>query len=198
MSAGLLGMITTPAQGNSVPSGAVWCADNGLGPGDGGKAGQGQLPDPEWYDWAASRPWPLENCRFAVAPDVVGDAAATIARSRPWLRALRSLGYPAAFVGQDGLESLPVPWDTFDVFFVGGSTEWKLGEQAYRLVREARKRGKWVHFGRVNTRNRLEYAHWIGCDSADGTTLSRGPDRNLAPLLRWLKELEDLPVESIA
>lgn len=190
MRAGLLGTITTPAQGNAVPAGALWVADNGLGPGQGGKAGQGQLPDHEWFDWVSSRPWPKRDCRFAVAPDVVGNAAATLTRSRHWLGALRSVGYPAAFVAQDGLEDLRTPWDDFDALFIGGSTEWKLGRHAYELVQEGRRRGKWVHFGRVNTKNRLTYAYQIGCDSVDGTTLARGPVRNLESLLRWLRELE--------
>ena len=53
---------------------------------------------------------------------------------------------------------------------------------------EATDRGKWVHMGRVNTRQRLRYATHIGCDSADGTGMTRAPDKLLAQMLRWLEE----------
>ena len=83
-----------------------------------------------------------------------GDAAATLTRSAPFLPAIRALGYPAALVAQDGLEDLDVPWDDFDVLFIGGSTEWKLGPHARALAAEAKARGKGVHMGRVNSQRR--------------------------------------------
>ncbi len=123
---------------------------------------------------------------FAVAPDVPYDHAATWERSRPYLDLLRSLGYAAALAAQDGLTVENVPWGAFDVLFVGGSDPWKLGEDAHRLVLEARRRELWTHMGRVNTRGRLLYAHAIGCDSVDGTKLKHGIDANLPELLSWL------------
>ncbi|MFF9040515.1 hypothetical protein ACF090_34190 [Streptomyces sp. NPDC014892] len=86
-----------------------------------------------------------------------------------------------------------LPWDAFDVLFLAGSTEWKLGAVAERLAREAKARGKGVHMGRVNSRTRLGIAEWFGCDSADGTYLAYGPDRNLPRLLRWIDELDGRP-----
>lgn len=192
MGAGRLGCIVTPAQGNRIPPGASWCADNGLGPGRDGKPGKAaQLPpeehDPAWYSWLAGRVGEApDRCLFAVAPDVVADAAATLARSLPWLPRIRALGVPAALVAQDGLEYLPVPWDSFDVLFIGGSTEWKLGAHARQLVAEAKGRGKRVHMGRVNSGKRYRYAHAIGCDSADGTTLAMFPDKTLPDVLGWV------------
>lgn len=109
----------------------------------------------------------------------------TLARSAPHLPAIRTLGYPAALVAQDGLEHLDVPWDDFDALFIGGSTEWKLGKAAARLVAEAKRRGKHVHMGRVNSRRRWSYAEHIGCDSVDGTFLAFGPDANLRRLQVW-------------
>ncbi len=46
-----------------------------------------------------------------------------------------------------------------------------------------------VHCGRVNSLKRLRYAASIGCQSADGTFLAYGPDRNLPVLLGWLHTL---------
>lgn len=174
---GLIGYIDTPAQGNARPAGVTWCADNGC-------FGKGYPGDEAWISWLADMD--PADCLFATAPDVVADAAATLARSLPMLPKIRALGYPAALVAQDGLEHLAVPWDEFDVLFIGGSTDWKLGPDARALVAEAKSRGKRVHMGRVNSERRYRYAAAIGCESADGTFLTFGPDRNLPQLLRWV------------
>lgn len=83
----------------------------------------------------------------------VGDAAATLTRSAPMLPRIRALGYPAALVAQDGLEHLAVPWDAFDVLFLGGTTDWKLGPAAADLPADAVWRSTWDgfpgHFPRV-------------------------------------------------
>lgn len=182
MQRGDLGFIDTPAQGNNRPVGVSWCADNGC-------FGKGYPGDAGWLDWLVSHRADRDTCVFATAPDVVGDAAATLERSAPHLSTVRYLGYPVALVGQDGLERLEVPWDSFDVFFIGGSTEWKLGPDAYLLTQEAKARGKHVHMGRVNSFKRLSYAASIGCDSADGTYLTYGPRVNLPKLLGWLHDI---------
>lgn len=180
MQAGVIDCIVTPAQGNRIPEGAWICADNGC-------FGKGYPGDEKWWAWVQALP--RERVRFVVAPDVVGDAAATLERSAPWLAKIRSLGLPAAFVAQDGLESLPVPWDEFDTLFIGGSTEWKLSEHAINLTREAKARGKWVHMGRVNSLSRMKRAWFSGCDSADGTFIAFGPDVNLPKVLGWIRSL---------
>jgi hypothetical protein len=180
MATGLLDCITTPLQGNKIPMGAWICADNGC-------FGKGYPGDDKWFTWLQTLP--ADRCRFATAPDVVGDAAATLVRSVPWLAKIRGLGIPAAFVAQDGLESLTVPWDEFDVLFIGGTTGWKLGRHARELVREAKARAKQVHMGRVNSLTRLRYAEAIGCDSADGTYIVFGPDVNFPKVLGWLRDV---------
>jgi hypothetical protein len=182
MIAGRLGFIATPAQGNRRPPGVRWCADNGC-------FGAGYPGDAGFLAWLAAQPG-RELCAFAVAPDVVADAAATRARSAPFLPVIRELGYPVAFVAQDGLERVGAPWDDFDVLFIGGSTDWKLGAAAREAVAAARERGKAVHMGRVNSRRRLRYAAAIGCDSVDGTLLVYGPDVHLPRLTAWLREIE--------
>jgi hypothetical protein len=173
-----IGYIDTPAQGNKRPAGVVWCADNGC-------FGKGYPGDEKWLGWLTKNAYAAADCLFATAPDVVGDAAATLERSAPWLPAIRALGYPAALVAQDGLEDLDVPWDSFDVLFIGGSTEWKLGPAARHLVTEAKRHGKKIHMGRVNSERRYRYAQAIGCDTADGTYLTFGPDLNLPAVLAW-------------
>ncbi len=185
MATGLLGQIVTPAAGNRVGVGD-WIADNAVF--------AGKYPgDNAYLAWLARRLPHADRCRFAVAPDVVGDAAATLALSLPMLPRIRALGYRVALVAQDGLEHLQVPWDAFDCLFIGGSTEWKLGAAARQLTAQAKARSKWVHMGRVNSRVRLQYAAAIGCDSADGTFLAFGPDGNLPTLRSWLREIGTQP-----
>ena len=176
---GRLGFIDTPAQGNKRPDGVKFCIDNGCF--------SDRWDEAKWWRFLTDNAHAAATCLFAVAPDVVGDAAATLDRSMPWMPKIRALGYRVAFVAQDGLESLTVPWDDFDVLFIGGTTEWKLGPQARALVADAKARGKWVHMGRVNSERRYRYAHAIGCDSVDGTFLTFGPDVLLPRLLSWAR-----------
>lgn len=185
METGAIGLIDQPNQAK-VPSvdaahavGAVWCADNGCF--------SDKWDEGKWWSFLQRNAHRSTTCLFAVAPDVVGDAAATLDRSLPWLQPIRDLGYPAAFVAQDGQESLSVPWDAFDCLFIGGTTEWKLGPHARELAAGAKRRGKWVHMGRVNSERRWRYAEAIGCDSCDGTFLTFGPDVNLPRLLAWTR-----------
>jgi hypothetical protein len=181
MRAGQLGMIATPASGNAVLEGVDWCADNSC-------FNPNSYPGDERYlAWLARHAAHAARCAFATAPDVVGDAVATLARAVPMLPRIRATGYPAGLVAQDGLEHLPVPWDLMDALFVGGTTEWKLGPAAAALAAEGRTRGLTVHMGRVNSLRRMRYSAAIGCHSADGTYLAYGPHRNLPILLRWLR-----------
>src|SRR6266498_3501041 len=128
------------------------------------------------------------GCLFVVAPDVVADARATLRLFDHWEPVLRvtwasvdeddvepgqPVHQPIAFVAQDGQERLPVPWARFQAVFVGGSTTWKLGPHATALVREAKRRGKWVHVGRVNTLRRIQWCKALGVDSIDGTGFAR-------------------------
>jgi hypothetical protein len=186
MTAGKLGCIITPKQGQAVPPGAVFIADNGRGPGRKGGEGKGWPGADQWWAWVQSLP--RERCAFVVAPDVVGDAAATALVAEPWLPRIRGAGFHVAYVAQDGMQQLPDP-ATWDALFIGGSTAWKLGPDAARLVAAARELGKPVHMGRVNSRIRLHIALAFGCTSVDGTLLTFGPDKHLPPLLRWLADL---------
>lgn len=178
MRAGLLSQIVTPAAGNAVLPGVQWCADNAVF--------ANKYPgDDKYLAWLGKRAWAAAECAFAVAPDVVGDAEATYARSTPMLERIRGL-VPVAYVAQNGATPTSLPWAAFDTLFIGGDDAFKLGADARLVVDEARGRGKWVHMGRVNSAVRFRYAEYIGCDSADGTYLAHGPDENLPKLLGWL------------
>lgn len=216
MLSGTLGYIDTPAQGNKRPDGVTWCADNG--------AFSDKFDEGKWWRFLVANAHRADSCVFAVAPDVVGDAQATLDRSLPWLPKIRALGYPAAFVAQNGATIDALPWDEFDCLFIGGCVEclehgprvdalrtgrgshqrfwcdvcsaqiyeWKLSAPPRVLAAEAKRLGKWVHVGRVNSARRFRYSaapypYGIGADSADGTYLTAGPDVNLPKVLAWAR-----------
>lgn len=178
MAAGRLGFIDTPKQGNKRPAGLNWCADNG-------RYGKGWPGLNRWLRWLDRNTGDAATCWFATAPDVVGNADATLAESRFWLPVLRDFGYPAALVAQDGLTPGQVPWQEIDVLFIGGSTRWKWGDAPRALITAALERGKRVHMGRVNSGRTFRQARLLGCHSADGTFLTYGPTKNLPRMLRW-------------
>lgn len=183
MGRGELGQIVTPNERRAPLPGVTVGFDNGC-------FSTRYVGDERWFAWLTKHREHAARALWATAPDVVGDAAATLARSLPFLPMIRALGYPAALVGQDGLELLDVPWDAFDVLFLGGSTEWKLSPAAAQLAAEARARGKGVHMGRVNSRRRWLLAETFGCDTADGTFLAFGPDQNLERMRMWQRKGE--------
>lgn len=219
MSAGDLGCMTTPAQGNKLPPGCSLGADNG-------KFGEGWKGADPWWAWLTRTVarYGAERFLFAVAPDVPFDAEATLAESLPWLPKIRALGIPAAFAAQNGAGAPGlIPWDETDVLFLGGGleclacayvrppldretetcptcgawlTEWKESAAAGRLAAEALARGLRLHMGRVNTLGRLKTAQRFGCHTIDGTTLAWGADKNLPQLLNWLRQLKARGVQN--
>lgn len=131
------------------------------------------------------------TCLFVTVPDVVGDADATLALFAEWAPELERRNLPAALVAQDGLEDRldDVEWDRIEAVFIGGSTEWKEGEHAAAIAREAASRGKWVHWGRVNTRRRFDLIVATGAASSfDGSKFARWRKAYLDVGLSWARE----------
>jgi hypothetical protein len=179
-------MASYGGQGNRVPlAKIVWAADNGC------FARPDKYTDEGYLKWLDGRP---RNALFACAPDVVGDWPATLERSLPMLEQIRSLGFAAALVLQDGATVESVPWSKCDAVFVGGSTAWKLGPDVPDLVRAARSLRKWAHMGRVNSWVRLRVAAAIGCQSADGNLAAFGPDFWAPKIRDWLGRLTQQPM----
>ena len=176
---GRIGLMQTPATRYSLDGVAVWAMDNGCF--------TGAYPGDEAYLKYLSACLPhRERCLFVTAPDVVADAEQTLAQFAPMAARIKALGYPVALVGQDGMESLAVPWDAVDWLFIGGSDDWKLGPGGERLIRQAQARGVRVHVGRVNSAVRFRRFRSLGCDSADGTFIAFAPERNVPQVRRWL------------
>lgn len=224
-----IGLLVTPATSSYVPHlpNYEWFGvDNGCF----SKGGDFDLDEfIELLDRiAAEHPGMLSKCLFAVAPDVFdpvamkGDPLATWERSAPVFDKIRAAGFPAALVYHDGLEDMidSIDWDAFDVAFIGGSTEFKLGYPGehggmvedgllfppdederigtarafnwFRLMYETHRRGKPIHVGRVNSWKRMLFCDCWGARSADGTYLKFGPTENAPKLESWLSRVSEL------
>lgn len=174
----------TPFMGNRPPADQPWAADTGC------------FAHPELHDDGRYLAWlealPRERGLFATAPDRFGAAEATLEVALPMLPRIRAL-VPAALVAQPELQLRQVPWDEFDVLFVGGPDAWQHSEACAELIHEAVRRGVPVHIGRVNGWRRLNWAARMGASSADGTFLRYAPDGNELRLRRWLVRLDREP-----
>lgn len=135
------------------------------------------------------------RCLFVTAPDVVGDAASTVARWPFWSQLLRGLGWVPAFVAQDGLTPDRVPNLTRGrgALFIGGTTTYKESGAVRALCAYAKSRGVWVHWGRVNGRRRYELALKAGVDSIDGSGFSMYPDTNIPKADAWAEAIAQQP-----
>lgn len=139
----------------------------------------------------------VPGCLFVTAPDVVADAASTLALWPFWASLIAGVGRRPAFVAQDGLTPERVPWETLidegGVLFIGGSTAYKESDAARALCGYAKARGIWVHWGRVNGKRRYEMALKAGADSIDGTGFSMYPDTNIPKVEQWETEIQQQP-----
>lgn len=181
------GMYGVPA---AIARGARWAADLGC------------LDGPEFVkrcDIEAARVWLSEKmrpyydtCIFVTVPDVVGDAAATLAafkKLRP-----QFLGWPLAYVAQDGAETLSIPAGARAVF-IGGSTAWKMGDGARQVIAMAVDLGKHVHIGRVNYWKRYQHFRNMGGSNdftCDGTRLRFERDKALRA---WRGYMAQMPLD---
>jgi hypothetical protein len=180
-----LGRLIQPRHTSSIEktaeAGIPWAADNDCFQG----------LDEAAYTRMLDRIAGLPGCLFVTVPDVVGDAEATFELFGRWIGELEARGLPAALVAQDGLELEleRVEWDRIEAVFIGGSTEWKEGPAAAAIAREAAARGKWVHWGRVNTRRRFDLIVATGAASSfDGSKFARFRKTYLDGGLEWALE----------
>jgi len=181
-----LGHLILPRNGNALASieatGLPYACDNGCflrwEPNRFGRMLQRFGPGAEWV----------------AMPDVVGSARGT---------AVLWDGYTSiyddaeglinwALVAQNGLDGLD--WDfalgMCQALFIGGDDSFKESREAAALAGVAKRRGKWVHMGRVNTFRRFRIAYEMGCDSVDGGSYSNWPDRRIPEAIGWLKRLD--------
>jgi hypothetical protein len=180
-----LGRLIQPRHTSSIENtafeGITWAADNDCFQG---------LDEPR-YRAMLERIAGLPGCQFVTVPDVVADAATTLRLFEKWQPILEGYGLPMAFVLQDGVEDVGAPLELVDAVFVGGSTEFKLGPVAAQFAQAAKRAGKWVHWGRVNTRKRFDYIASTGAvDSFDGSKFARWRKTYLDVGLSWCLEYD--------
>ena len=151
----------TGGQDEALKAGCRWMLDNG--------AFTDNFVFSEWvYQLAMMRPY-RANCIGIVTPDVPYNAPQTLARFLRYRAIPEALGYPVALATQNGMTPEMVPWPLFDVLFIGGNDIHKRGPEAEALAQEAKRRGKWVHVGRVSSAGAIA-KYWTWADSFDGTT----------------------------
>jgi len=182
-----IGCLLTPSDGNAEwwPRGTAWAADNDCFKG----------LDAAKYLRLLARLLSFKSRPLWVsAPDVVGGANETLRRFAVWGPAVRELGLPVALVGQDGMTANAIPWAELDAIFIGGSTAWKVGDDAAAITLEAHRRGKLTHYGRVNSKQRIV---WLArgqrdgrlwCDTIDGSGWSKFAEARLPLAVKWIDE----------
>lgn len=179
-----LGALLTPQSGQSVDRiigwGCPWACDNGCFKSLNESAYRRMLKS------VSRRP----RCLWVTAPDVVARAGETLELFNKWEPKIHKLGLPVAFVAQDGIEKIKIPWDRFECLFIGGTTEFKLHRKTQELCLEAKRRGKLVHVGRVNSYRRLRRCMWMKADTVDGSGFSKWPDQKIPTALKQLRELK--------
>lgn len=150
-----------------ILNGGWWILDNGAFTKQG-------FTEWYWLEWLDALKKYQDKCICVVIPDVVGNCDATIERFRTHKDYAADYGH-IAFVTQDGLTCDMTPWDDFDVLFIGGTDNHKMGKEAGYLIQEGLKRGKHIHVGRVNTEYRL--MQFWQCHTWDGTALTIKPEK---------------------
>ncbi len=129
-----------------------------------------------WSQIAAIKP------RWAIVPDVPGNAEATFHRWAEYAPALTHV--PRALAVQDGMTAEqvralnPAPV----VIAVGGSTEWK-----WSTVETWAKAFPRVHLLRCNSPTKLYELEAMGVESCDGTGWNRGDRKQTQGLEEWAR-----------
>ena len=135
---------------------------------------------PEFLQHLPALPPRHANLLFVTVPDTPFDAAATARQFADWAPLLSHL--PLALCVQDGAGDIGIPWNWpgLRCLFMAGSDSYKLSTEMADICREGKKRGLWIHGGRVNSIRRIRYMKSLGCvDSIDGTGFDKYRDTHL-------------------
>ena len=164
----MYGVITSPqkwAVERPIKEGRWWAMDNAAF-----KSGF----DPDRFLAHLEKLEPYRSkCLFVTVPDKPYSAVVTLDLWDYWSPQI--IGWPLAFVAQNGQECLPFP-RTCDWVFIGGDDDFKLGRAGETCIMKALAEGKRVHIGRVNSQKRYERFEKMGAHSCDGTGPTREPD----------------------
>lgn len=125
---------------------------------------------------------------FLAVPDIVGNHIETLKLFYKWRDKLSD--YKLAFVAQDGMTDKDIPKEA-QAIFIGGTTDYKLGKEAWKVIQKAKENNLWVHMGRVNSYKRIKYAFESNVDSVDGTQYAMFDKVYLKPALDFIETLEN-------
>ena len=177
-----IGFIHTPWGGTPPPKNHIWGMDSGCF-------------SNKNFTWLKYYSWLIRKCNydciFVPVPDVVGNAQETLKLFNKFYSLFKNLPCNIAFVAQDGTSDIDIPWEKFHTLFIGGTTDWKLGEEVKQLIKQGQYMEKWIHIGRVNTISRMKYFAEMKVDSVDGTCAIYGPNVNIPKLIRWINKINE-------
>jgi hypothetical protein len=164
----------------ALDNGAFQCWDMGVNKFDHEKWAS---IESEWLQlvrWAA----PTGLARWAIVPDVPGDAEGTLEKWSKWRQFVFDAGIEPALAVQDGMKPDQVLTlaDAPNVVCVGGTTDWKW--QTLEAWKGAFKR---VHVLRCNSPEKLYYLESLGVESCDGTGWNRGDRKQTSGLEVWAR-----------
>jgi len=118
-----------------------------------------------------------EGADWVVLPDIVAGGMASLDLSLKWLHRLRGMPEQQLIAVQDGMcvDDVRDYLGPMVGLFIGGSTPWKLATlDAWPAL--ARRKGCYLHVGRVNSLKRIKACAQVGANSFDGTSIIAFPD----------------------
>jgi len=132
-----------------------------------------------------------DTCLFVLAPDIVGDKDATLFLYKQYHTIIKEdFGYPVALAIQDGMTKDDIYWEDIDAIFIGGTTEYKFGNDAEQILKHALDNNIHTHVGRVNSRKRV-LRFWF-VDTVDGTTPIYEPNVKIPMLARAVRDAREM------
>lgn len=136
----------------------------------------------------------LAQCdpEWIIAPDVVADARASLARTVASLTELAQYGTQRLLLAiQDGMDVDRIAGMAREMdcgVFVGGSG-WPFKHRTLLALKGAGVR--WVHVGRINSRQHIALAAAAGADASDSTSYVRKQTHNVQKQAMWRRVMED-------
>jgi hypothetical protein len=148
-------------------------------------------------DWKTLIRWaaPTGLARWAIVPDVPGNAERTFERWEKYYPIVRDSEISPALALQDGMTigqvkaMRPQPI----VICVGGSTDWK-----WETVEAWAKAFPRVHVLRCNSPEKLHWLESLGVESCDGTGWNRGNRRQTEGIEAWARKSPSPRIHSLA
>jgi hypothetical protein len=140
--------------------------------------------------WAA----PTGLAKWAIVPDVPGNAERTFEKWDKWHRFVADSEINPALAVQDGMtvEQVKALRPQPAVICVGGTTEWK-----WATADEWIKAFPRVHVLRCNSPAKLYYLEALGAESCDGTGWNRGDRKQTDGIETWARQKAEPKIYSL-